>query len=164
MLIGIEGPDRAGKTSLLLPLAHALNAKPITRLPTCKASVKAWPYVEPIYLHLLEQMMNPYTDYVTDRSMTVSAQVYSAVFDRPLLFDPTPWFEREVIVYVKTPIDVLRSRWADEANAGDVFPVEMYERVIEEYARVLANYKTIVIDGTASTEHNVKVLCRKLRA
>lgn len=161
MIICIEGPDRSGKTTLLLPLAAALNATPITRLETSAAAAKAWPYIEPVYLHLLEQLMQPGVTYVTDRSMTVSAQVYAAVFRRPLLFDPTPWWTRELIVYVDTPLDVLRSR--HKAEDSSVFPVELYERTIAEYKRVLKDYRTLRVDGTQSVEHNVSTVVSALR-
>ncbi len=157
MIVCIEGPDRSGKTTLLKPLTAALGAISITRLETSKESAKHWPWIEPVYLHLLEQMYFPSLTYVTDRSMTVSAQVYAAVFNRPVLFDPAPWRSREVIVYVETPLSVLQQRWQEEGG-NEVFPVGMYQRTIDEYERVLKDYRVVRVDGTKSVDHNVRFL------
>lgn len=159
MIICIEGPDRSGKSSLLFPLAQRLGIQPITRLETCKTTAKCWPYIEPIYLHLLEQLIGD-RSVVCDRSMTVSAQVYSRVFDRLCLIDPTPWYERETILYLDTPIDVLQSRARVEGN--DVFPLELYERTIDEYQRVLQNYTVIRLDGMMPIPALVNEAERKL--
>ena len=160
MIIACEGADRSGKTTLLRPLATALQAKLITRLETSKETAKCWSYIEPVYLHLLECLYDPSITYVSDRSMTVSAQVYSAVFNRPCLIDPTPWYDRETIVYVDTPIGVLCERCRAENN--DVFPEALYERTIAEYERVLRRYTVIRVDGTASIEANVNEVLRCL--
>lgn len=159
MLIGIEGPDRAGKTTLLGPVAAALGAKRLTRLPTSKEAFAAWHLVEPIYLHLLEQLLEPGRFYVTDRSMTVSGLVYAAAFERPVLFDPKPWVERELVVYVDTPLEVMRERWRAEEGER-VFPEAMYERVIAEYRRTLREhgYASVRVDGTASVEANARAV------
>lgn len=162
MIVCIEGPDRSGKTTLLKPIAEALNAQAITRLETSKEAAKCWPYIEPVYLHLLEQLMNKDQWYVTDRSMTVSAQVYGAVFNRPVLINPVPWLEREIIVYVETPIDVLKQRWYDE-GCNNVFPIELYDKVIVEYKRVLKDYTVVTVDGTQDVESSVKQATNEIR-
>ena len=157
MLIGIEGADRSGKTSLLQPLASALGAIPITRLETSKDTAKCWPWIEPVYLHLLEQLYWPSLTYVTDRSMTVSAQVYAAVFNRPVLFDPAPWRDREVVVYVETPLSVLNQRWHEEGG-NEVFPLGMYQRVLEEYERVLKDYRVVRVSGVKPMTETIRFL------
>ncbi len=92
-----------------------------------------------------------------DEAITVSAQVYAATFNRPILFDPKPWHSREVIVYVETPLSVLNERWREEGG-NEVFPMEMYARVIAEYERVLKDYRVVRVDGTKPVEHNVRFL------
>lgn len=170
MLIGIEGPDRAGKTTLLEPVARALGATLLTRLPTDRGAFAAWDRVEPVYLHLLGQLYDPSRLYVTDRSMTVSGLVYSRVFERPCRFDPAPWVPCELVVYVETPLEVMRARWAREVEAdpagGGVFPERMYGRVIEEYGRVLAEhgYATVVVSGTAPVGESVERVVQAVRA
>ena len=162
MLIGVEGPDRAGKTTLLKPLAAALGAKLVTRPPTPKELFESWHLVEPVYLHLLRQLHEPDRLYVTDRSMTCSGLVYSKVFGRPVGFDASEWIEHEFLVYVDTPIDVLKLRWTEEKGER-VFPLEMYEAVVARYERVLKLYRHVRVDGTASVAANVNHAVAALR-
>lgn len=167
MLIGVEGADRAGKTSLLEPLAQEMRSRflddvvMVTRLPTPKGAFDAWSWVEPVYLHLLQQLYDPSTLYVTDRSMTLSGLVYSTVFERPCRFDPTPWYGREFIVYVEAPLDVLERRWREEGEG--VFPVKMYRAVLDEYERRLPSYRHVRVDGTLPAKHNVGLVVEALK-
>lgn len=163
MIIAIEGPDKSGKTTLLEPLAKALQATIVRRFSTPPELMAAMPHVEVLYLQLFGELYDPSKIYVCDRSPTLSAQVYSKVFDRPSYIDVAPWLGRQVIVYVKTHVNALMERHAKDGD--DVFPVRLYERTVAEYEQRLKEYPAVIqVDGLWPPERNVTIIIQKLTA
>lgn len=160
MIISLEGPDRSGKSTLLEPLANALRTPHIIRKWVTAEVQPHLPLAETIYLQLFAEMYSPRLTYVCDRSPTVSAQVYSRVFERQCRIDPKPWYAREVIVYVNTPIEELQRRHA--LTGDDCFPAALYQRVIDTYSRVLVDYTTICVDGRWPVEQSIHSIITSL--
>lgn len=159
-IIAIEGPDCCGKTSLLKELKKMLpHLKYVSGLPLPMQLVPLMPYVEQRQEALWRQLYDPFIVYAMDRSFCVTAEVYSKLYKRPLLFDPAPWRREHVVVYLDVPSDVLRLR---RERRGDLFEPQLYERCRELYSEVLTEYITISVDGMLPTSELAEMTCSGL--
>lgn len=146
MIVSIEGPDKAGKSTLIGELKRRLP--PFVRYFQVQLYPALMPHmslVAKLSLDHWESMYDPQKIYICDRSVFVSGPVYDAIYGREPL-DISKWLPRVFVVYVKTPIDVLRARYA--ALGDKLFDSTNYETILIEYEKQLANYRHICVDGT----------------
>lgn len=149
----MEGADRSGKTFAAQKLSKKFNI-PIfkgTRAPKSAEelridrSVRAQIETETIYEFLKQ------TGYsvIIDRFF-LSELVYSKVYGRPVdesfIWDIDAKFAdlKAIIVYMDTPIDVIKSRWSGETLVkfdDAVKIIDMYNRVIENTKCKVIRYR-----------------------
>jgi thymidylate kinase len=159
MILAIEGPDCCGKSTLVeLLKPHFPRAVFCGGLPLPSPLMPVMSYVEVRQEALWRQLYDPQKLYIADRSFTVSAQVYSRYFKRPLLFDPTPWIREQFIVYINVPTRVLESRMRERGD--EHVAVESSYELRSLYFDVLMDYTRVIVDGNQLQNHLLEeVLC-----
>lgn len=138
----VEGADRSGKTTLFEALSRsALNPVAcVGRYRTPRELLPVMHHFEAAWLGLCDQLAAR-GRVLFDRSPTLTPEVYSRVLRRPLLIDPRPYLERQLIVYVETPQEEMVRRFHQNPKAlspedyGEVLAA--YEDRLQRYPHVL---------------------------
>lgn len=157
MILALEGPDRAGKTSVFDALKGCVDAVYVPSL-SLPDGVPAGLLVSKL-AELWEQLYDDSRLYVCDRSLFVSGPVYAALSGSEFPYDWWKWKYRVRVVYIDAPDAVLEARCV---ATGEPFDAARLHRLRECYAEVLKEYKCLRLDGTRSIESLVREVLRWL--
>ena len=139
MLAALEGPDRAGKSSVFEALRFKLPTATFVRgLPDAAALLGVMQHVERWQEQLWRDLYDGDTLYILDRSFCVTPEVYARMYARQLMFDPIPWRRKHYVFPILPPAHVLRGRGPDPA-----FDAARYEECLSAYGRVLLQYPRV---------------------
>lgn len=152
MIVSIEGPDKAGKSTLVAELKRQLGSYLWARFVQVQLYPELMPHmslIEQISLDHWTSMYDPNKLYICDRSVFVSAPVYGELYGRPKL-DLTEWMPRVRVIYIDVPTAELQRRY--EAVGDTMFDIVNYEAIKAIYERRLSNYTHIRLNGLETTE------------
>lgn len=134
MIISIEGPDRAGKTTMWTRLKKRIpSARFVPSLPMTKGLFAEVETIERRDLLLWDAVYDPRQLYVCDRSTFVCGPVYAKVFGRTPP-DTERWDRHIRVLYVDTATEVLLDRWDDEFVSFEKI-VEIRETYLQMMAK-----------------------------
>lgn len=135
MLVAVEGPDCAGKTTLWNKLRERIHAHFVPSLSPSLALMSFAPELELRDLAFWKAVYCENALYVCDRHVSVSSQVYAALYNRKAP-DIGAWRSQAHVLYLRPSIDILLSRMADEriAKPCDVArTVALYDAVTRQF-------------------------------
>lgn len=150
-MIIIEGPDGAGKSTLIKQLRRkhdfmtvALGG-PVKGVDGMTAAL--------IMFNRLREMEGGWgLDVVADRHPTVSEPIYSKFMDRPNLLQG--WYERgdDVIIYCRPQLSIIKQNLNSHPQLEGVVPriaelVNAYDEFFGGVEHVLYNYMTMSTDS-----------------
>lgn len=136
-ILALEGPDRCGKSTLFAQLKSVFDATFVAGQPHAEKLLHVMPYVEVWQESLWSCFYDPAKLYVVDRSFTVTPEVYSRLYRRPLLIDPEKWRSEQFVVYFEVPAVELQRR---AVRDGDPFDPALYVECKQLYLSVLDKY------------------------
>lgn len=145
MILALEGPDRAGKTTMWTELQQHLRATFIPRLPLSSHLLPFMHLCEQRELELWKLLHRESELYVMDRSPFVSGPVYDRLYNRPSN-DVSYWYDRVKVAYVDTPLPELKRRY--KATGDKLFAAGNYEAICAHYRDVLRDFEHIRITQT----------------
>lgn len=140
MIVAIEGPDCAGKTTLLSQL-HWPSAAFVPRRRCTVEELAAAQYTNRAIDHLWRLLHDPDRLYICDRFHAVSDPVYAPIYGRRC-DDFSYWYTRVKVVLLMPPLELLRRRHADRGDPH--FDAMQYERCIYGYAEHVKNFEHAV--------------------
>jgi len=170
MLIAIEGPDGAGKSTVVTHLSRLLlpSVKIVQFKSTPYAYLESIAVLEPFFFSLFEQMYDPDTIYIFDRFFSISSRVYAEVNRVDFtLGDRDAWVMPELhVILLRTPVPLLVKQ------AGLNLLLELatkrlekleavYHRVCDELP-VLSYTQVKTEQGIDNTIGQVTQICRAL--
>lgn len=158
MLVSLEGPDRAGKSTLFQALRadHRLtDVVFVPSLPATKNIMAIMGEVEIYAERLWRHLYDPTKLYIVDRHMALSAKVYAQLNDRSVNEFPY-WKTQSWIVYVDVPLNELRRRYA--AAKDELFDDAQYAKLKFLYEQEVRRYQYYRIDGRKSTRDLVELV------
>lgn len=158
MLVSLEGPDRAGKSTLFQALRadHRLvDAVFVPSLPATKNIMAIMGEVEVYAERLWRHLYDPTKLYIVDRHMALSAKVYAQLHGRAVNEFPY-WKMQSWIVYVDVPLSELRRRYA--AAKDELFDDELYAKLKYLYEQEVRRYQYFRVDGKKPTKELVDQL------
>lgn len=146
MLIALEGPDRAGKTTVFNRLRKLIPAHFVPTMHITPALLACMGDVERRQIELWDALYDSDKLYICDRSVFVSAPVYDRLYGRPVTRFAACWYDRTKVLYFDAPAEVLRERHA--ATGDKLFDASKYELVQGLYKAVLSRYACTVLNAT----------------
>lgn len=157
MILALEGPDRAGKTSVFEALKCRVDA---VFVPSLSLPDGVPPGLLTSRLAVLwEAMYDPNRLYICDRCLFVSGPVYAALYDEEYTYDWKIWSDHVRVAYIDAPDSVLEARCV---ATGEPFDRVRLSYVRQYYASVLGKFKHRKLDGTRSTDELVEEVLRWL--
>lgn len=140
MIVAIEGPDLAGKSTFFERLRPLLpHAKFVNRLPAAKELMPHFNLVEERNIALWRALYDPTKLYVCDRHFTVSSPVYDSLYGRPPL-DVSGW--KVFVIYLRPSLDELLRRY--ELRGDELFDASRFSEALALYDKVVSQYKFIL--------------------
>jgi hypothetical protein len=145
MLVAIEGPDRAGKTTLFQELRKLVGAVRsdivfVPALPMEASLLANMAAVERRTEYLWRQLYDPGLTYICDRHVSISAWVYDRLYGREQL-DVSYWYSKVRMLYVYTSTDIMRGR------PDELFDAKRYDAVIGLYRQAMDVFESVCIHG-----------------
>jgi thymidylate kinase len=139
MIIAVEGPDRAGKTTLFEAIrASGFIARYVPNVPTPLSLLPHMLEVQRRADNLWRALYDPSIKHVCDRHLAVSSQVYDRLFGREPL-DVSFWREKIRVVYMRPSLETLLARWTPDEQSDP----KLYARALELYDETVASYPHI---------------------
>jgi hypothetical protein len=134
MLVVLEGPDRAGKTTLFEALRRAYPglAVYVPNTPFDEREIPVLDLIKRRSLDLWKALYDPEKLYVCDRSPFTSNVVYAEVYGRPAEYYPE-WDTQIRVLYLEADEALLQSR------PKDSIPQD-YSKVLQAYAKLLPRW------------------------
>ena len=157
MILALEGPDRAGKTTIFHRLAGYFPG--VRLVPGAPLQACLLPHMAAVEERnsFLWQHLWDGGNTLCDRHFSVSGQVYDELYGRKPNIDYRCWHHRVVPVYFDVPIAELERRHA--ATGDDLFDVKRYEEVCKLYAKVLPLYTNYSVVRANQPVHCVLADC-----
>lgn len=144
MILALEGPDRAGKTSVFeLLKPHLPDARFVPSL-SMPEGVPPGLLVSRL-AQLWEVLYEPKKLYVCDRSLFVSGPVYAKVLSSEFLYNWRQWVPRLRVVYIDTLDALIEARCR---ATGEYFSLHRLHQVRECYGDVLREFECLKLDGS----------------
>lgn len=150
MIVTLEGPDRAGKTTLYEALKGRMNAVFVSSLPMNERLIPLMHLVDIRQIELWKYLYDPHKLYICDRSPFVSGPVYAALRGTEYP-DTSVWRDRVRVVYL-APSHVELERRHNATN--DFVGMDNMRAVMALYDEHLTRWTHIRL-STGSVEQHV---------
>jgi thymidylate kinase len=150
VIIALEGPDKSGKTTVFHCLqAMRLRAKFVPSVPIHPDLMPVMHHVERRQADLWSLLYDKSKMYVADRHFAVSAPIYDAIFNRPVL-NVSSWIKELFVVYFDVPIPILEQRYRSVGDA--LFDAKHYAIAKRLYETAIRQFRYVKLDGTRKPE------------
>lgn len=150
MIVAIEGPDCAGKSSLFGALKGRIAAT-FFRYPAVSRDdfTERITELEERDLYFWEQLYDPGRLYISDRFTAVSSMAYARMYGRRSV-DCKPWVPELRVLYLRVPAVVLQARLARRGDA--IQRPDLCSDAVASYNVVVQEFQHATLDGTLPTE------------
>lgn len=131
MIYAVEGPDLAGKSTLLAELRKRVPAVYVHSMPLTKGLFQHFSDVEARDEALWWALHDPEVDYVCDRHVAVSGPVYDRVHNREEKVQWQRWVPHIHVLYLDIGKSELLRRM--ERRGDEFFDSSRYDKLLLEY-------------------------------
>jgi thymidylate kinase len=156
-IVALEGPDRAGKTTLFNALRGRVDAVFVPSFPSSKELLPLMPLVDSRQIMLWEALYDPSKFYICDRTPFVSGPVYDKLYGRRSVISMKLLSELHVF-YLRLSAEELCRRNREDA----LFDNANYDRVVAFYDEEVERHRHTILDATRTTEELVQCFLRNL--
>jgi len=170
MIIAIEGPDGAGKSTVVRHLSRLLppSVKIIQFKSTPYAYLESIAVLEPFFFSLFEQMYDPDGIFIFDRFFSISSRVYADVNGIDFtLGDLDAWVMSELhVILLRTPLSLLVKQ--ANLNLSVDTATERLRKLDAGYQRVCEDLPVATVTqintemGIGQTTSDAAKICRDL--
>lgn len=157
MILVLEGPDGAGKTTLFEQLKPLLPKAVF--VPTFRTTNADMAEVERLADFMWRHLSDPKKLYVCDRHHAVSSLVYGPLYGRQLV-DYSRWHSEMFVVFLDEPNAVLEER----SKRDSVFDWTRSAQVAAAYRELHDTFpRSMVYDPLRGVEHVVQTVLSSSR-